>query len=387
VTGNIEARTAFGDDRDQGGSTARGKKICFLALRAYPLISPGSGAEYMGGAEKKIVVIARGLAQKGYDVSLITYAEQGTEEEYVHGVRVIKSFPKTATIGFLRKNLSLWRILRREDADVYVFSSGFLGPIGLFCLLHRKKYFYWLGSNRAADLMTIGAHTSSLEKLLLYMNIQLASTVIVQNTYQRDKINAWGKKNILVSNPIDDLPTPVDRPPERRDVIWVGQIKRIKQPLLFVDLARNFPSHRFLLIGGDEAAEKEIEGSLAAAIRDVPNLIRVGYVPHQQIFAYYLRAALLVNTSVSEGFPNTFLEAWLSGTPVVSLQVDPDGVIQRHGLGFHSESFSRMVEDVRTLLENPALRQTMGDRCRDYVLRHHTTDQAIARFEGIIHDS
>ena len=34
-----------------------------------------------------------------------------------------------------------------------------------------------------------------------------------------------------------------------------------------------------------------------------------------------------------EGFPNIFIEAWACGVPVLSLHVDPGGVIKKEGLG------------------------------------------------------
>ncbi|MCA1656367.1 MAG: glycosyltransferase, partial [Actinobacteria bacterium] len=55
--------------------------------------------------------------------------------------------------------------------------------------------------------------------------------------------------------------------------------------------------------------------------------------PRDELIALYARAVAVVNTSGFEGFPNTFMEAWACGVPVLSLSVDPDGVIERHGLG------------------------------------------------------
>ena len=42
-------------------------------------------------------------------------------------------------------------------------------------------------------------------------------------------------------------------------------------------------------------------------------------------------AALLLCTSDEEGFPNMFTQAWASGTPIVTLKVDPDNIIEKMG--------------------------------------------------------
>jgi hypothetical protein len=44
---------------------------------------------------------------------------------------------------------------------------------------------------------------------------------------------------------------------------------------------------------------------------------------HALVFRHFAETHLHVNTSIVEGFPNTFLRAAKDGVPTVSIQVDP----------------------------------------------------------------
>ena len=50
------------------------------------------------------------------------------------------------------------------------------------------------------------------------------------------------------------------------------------------------------------------------------------------------RSHIFVNTSTHEGFPNTFIQSWLREVVVVSLQVDPDQVLERQQVGIAAGS-------------------------------------------------
>jgi glycosyltransferase involved in cell wall biosynthesis len=101
------------------------------------------------------------------------------------------------------------------------------------------------------------------------------------------------------------------------------------------------------MIGG-VPGQYNFEG-LADLAREIPNVDFKGFLPLSEVDKHFLVAKLLVNTSEHEGFPNTFLQAWSKGVPVVSF-VDPDNLITRHNLGFVVDSLESMVEKVEEVL-------------------------------------
>ena len=83
-------------------------------------------------------------------------------------------------------------------------------------------------------------------------------------------------------------------------------------------------------------------------------------------------AHIFVNTSVHEGFPNTFIQAWLRDVVVVSLQVDPDHSLERRGVGIVAHSESGLVAAVRGLIDNPDVRAAYLERGRVHAIEHHS---------------
>ena len=65
-----------------------------------------------------------------------------------------------------------------------------------------------------------------------------------------------------------------------------------------------------------------------------PNLEFLPGISFDQSRRYYQQAKALVNTSIAEGWPNTFLQAGMVKTPIISLTVNPDWFINRYQCGF-----------------------------------------------------
>jgi glycosyltransferase involved in cell wall biosynthesis len=108
----------------------------------------------------------------------------------------------------------------------------------------------------------------------------------------------------------------------------------------------------------------------------------LGAVRYADTGALFDRAKVFLNTSSIEGFPNTFLQAWVRGVPVVSF-FDPDGLTQRLQLGRIATSLDDMREALRGLLDVASYRELLGKRARDFALREFTSGVAQRYIESI----
>jgi glycosyltransferase involved in cell wall biosynthesis len=149
-------------------------------------------------------------------------------------------------------------------------------------------------------------------------------------------------------------------------VLWLASLSEAKQPGLFLDLAKgcaDLVRWSFLLGGGTPRdAYRELEARAAR----LPNVRMLGAVPFEGSDALYARASLFVSTSrvEADGLPNAFIQAWLKGTPVLSLHHDPNGWIEGEGLGLcASGDTGRLLAGARALLLDDDLRDAMGARC------------------------
>jgi glycosyltransferase involved in cell wall biosynthesis len=90
-----------------------------------------------------------------------------------------------------------------------------------------------------------------------------------------------------------------------------------------------------------------------------------------------------VNTSDTEGFPNSYLQAWVRGTPVVAF-FDPDGIIAREGLGYTATSLPDMRQAVERLLQSPPHWAEVSARCRRYMHTHYNESTIMAPYLAAI---
>ena len=160
-------------------------------------------------------------------------------------------------------------------------------------------------------------------------------------------------------------------------------LRRFKRPDLLIEIARKAPDLRFVVCGGPTTftAAPGYGEQIAKTLRSLPNVEYRGQVPPDEANRVIANAASFLSTSDEEGFPNTFLQAWAAGTPVVSLRVDPDHVVARHRLGKISLTVQQAICDIRMLLDSEQEREAISSRAREYVAKNHSAPAVIRIFE------
>jgi glycosyltransferase involved in cell wall biosynthesis len=160
-------------------------------------------------------------------------------------------------------------------------------------------------------------------------------------------------------------------------------LRQPKRPDVLAQIARQAPAIRFVVCGGPTTHKSppEYGARIMAELRAMANIEFLGQTAPDKTVQIIADAGILLSTSDEEGFPNTFLEAWASGTPVVTLKIDPDRLIRRHGLGAVSGTVETAVGDLTALLDSPRRRDEIAARAQRYVAEQHSEEVITGVFE------
>lgn len=172
-------------------------------------------------------------------------------------------------------------------------------------------------------------------------------------------------------------PTPLETVAKQGPVkvLWVANLKDLKQPEIFIRLAtelQEIPNAQFIMIGALQGTA-HLKHKYLKLIEGARALNYLGPKRQEEVNAILARSHILVNTSRYEGFPNTFIQAWFRQMPVVSLQVSPDRLIEKKRLGFVSGSFEQLKTDVSALIADGELRNRLGQKAQEFAAQYFST--------------
>jgi len=363
--------------------------VCFLSTYAYGLFVPGK-TDAVGGAEVQFRYLSTALAaDPDFTASVITgdFGQEAVEEH--DGVTLYRGPTPRPEDGILRKlgqARRYYRLLRQIDADIYVTTATTTNIllVSRFCRRHGRKHIH-----RTAHEREIGElhRKRGLMPALYRAGFRTCDLIVTQHEAHRDalKRNTGVEARILRNAfPVENRGLPDDT---REHVLWVGRCLPWKRPEALLRLAEKLPEAQFVMVAPGVDGAGALPRSVAEQASRARNVELRDHVPFAEVQDLFDRAKVFVNTSEQEGFPNTFIQAGLGAAPIVSLNVDPGGMISRTECGYVcGDSEQELARAVGGLLQDEAERRRRGNAAFAYVREHHDLAKVVEEFKGMLRE-
>lgn len=277
------------------------------------------------------------------------------------------------------------------DSDVYHSEEPSWGSaIALDAMPSRKHMATIQNPKTAEDWRLVNRFYSARRRLF---NRMLGGR-LVEAVRRMDAIYCQAKYTISKAKEIygldvdpDFLPNPVEIPRAKPGkaseptVCFLGRFDGEKRPELFFELARRFPEVRFVAMG--RAHGEERDRKLRRRYSGIRNLDMPGFVEGREKHRLLDESWILVNTSVSECLPVSFLEAAAHRCAILSFH-DPDGFASNFGCHVAD---GHLDQGLISLLECDRWRDR-GESGFEYVSRVHerrrVTDLHIKAYEELL---
>ena len=357
-----------------------------------------------GGAQRQMALIASYLARRGHQVTGVV-PNLCCKEYTVNGIRIVSGWQANKGVKVLRyftyRLPYLKRVLCDIKADLY-YMRGFSVYAPTVINVSRKlNVISAIGLASDSDLLVDRARIvkhmkSSLSDMLAdgwfsywyyyYYALRKASWIITQTNEQVILCQKRGLKNQLIPNIVEVPDESLLNRLEEVDVVWAGAISLWKGVNHLLELAVKLPDVNFVVVG---ALEHEELRPILNELRNKRNVVWLDNVPNSELINMMSKARIVINTSPTEGFANTVLEAWALGKPVVTLNFNPNGLLSgEKPLGYFANGdLHRMAVGIRYYLTRPDERKKAGDRAQHYVKINHSPEKICDLYENLVNNS
>ncbi len=352
-----------------------------------PVLAREYNQHPIGGEQVQQTLLAKALARRGYDATMVTSDYGQADGATWDGVRTYKAFGLSEGLPGVRffhpRWSGLWQAMRRARADVYYTSCGgaVVGQAAMFCQRHGRKMVFRVASDADCE-----SHLPLIkywrDKKLYEYGLRRADVVLVQSNYQHDLLmKNFGVESTIAGMLVEAADTARTFYERDYQIVWVNNFRTLKRPDILLDAAAALPQLQFHMAGGAAPGYRKYYEDISQAARAHGNVTVHGQVPYHEVNEYYERSCVLVNTSDIEGFPNSYLQAWMRGTPVVAF-FDPDGLIAKEGLGIAVHTREQLIDAIRALATDPAVWKAASNRCIRFMEREFAEDKVLAPYRA-----
>ncbi len=349
--------------------------------------------KWLGGTEIATYNIARELAKKGHEIHIITMTDGRLSREskgkgfYVHRL----AWQKIKFLGIISLWLKIVLLLKKINPEIIqVQGLGIALPAFLAKKFFRKPYIIYC---RGSDVYLPWKFKKTISKMIL-KNADLV--ISLTNDMAKETKKIYNREIKVIPNGInlerfenlsrDKIRQKLEIKDEKI-ILFVGGLKPVKGLQYLIEamdiIKKKEPEAKLILIG--EGEERKNLEKLVKKLNLKNNVIFVGKVPNEKVPEYLVAADIFVLSSISEGFPNTILEAMASGLSIVATKVGGLAEIIKDGKnGFlvKPKNPQEIAEKILLLFENDNLKEKISKNNKEEV-KKYSSENIIRKLEKI----
>ncbi|MEX2411070.1 MAG: glycosyltransferase family 4 protein, partial [Candidatus Paceibacterota bacterium] len=333
----------------------------------------------IGGAVVETMVWIKALHELGHEIDQFKFIddERNRLPDY-NWLNLLPVYHPKKGIRWLRWVLyrfpKIFKAMKKNKPD-YLYASipGWSTfYIAVFCKILGIKMILRVASDVMLDDRIKTTH-SKFDRAFISRAFKAADFISVQNEFQNQTLKKRfpTKKIFKIYNPIViDKATHSQKKEMKGYMAWIANFRYPKNLKLLFEVAREFPEETFKIAGVALRSMDSETKEYLSRLERLPNVIFAGKVPREEIFNFLSKAKFLLSTSRYEGFSNTFLEAMVVGTPILTpTLVNPDGIINRFDLGITYENVADLKKSLNELSFEKYLEKSAN--CNQFVHKNH----------------
>ena len=362
-----------------------------------------------GGPVPVVKGLTEAMAREGLNVTVFAPVVQGS----LHGVVQLEG----VRVRLFKQNLlsGIWRAYSSELAEALHREIERFDVVHIHEIWHHPHFVAYRAARKAKKPFIITVHGAlepwclnykALKKkvyaALIQRRILNGAAAIHAITQEEVKhIRAFG-----VNRPIFTIPNGInpeefsELPPGeeieklypelqgKKVVLFLGRIHPKKGLDLlaraFGHVARECKDAHLLIVGPDERGYRSEVERLLTSEGVVEKVTFTGMLTGREKLAALSRADIFVLPSYSEGFSMAILEALACGLPVIITRQChfPDVAEARAGIVIDPDS-AQLARAIAKLMDDPKLREEMGNNGRRLVMDRFTWDRIVDRIIGL----
>ncbi len=342
---------------------------------------------YKGGIERRMDDLARRLAARGHDVTILTARLPDTpeEEKSEAGYRIVRvksrflniyNPPYVTSSGVLETLNSL-------DADVANYNYRWAPSWNKDMARYDGPKLFTV-HNMWNEGIGIEAKISSInDKRFIKKVLPSFSHLVCVSRYVQDSTVALGfprEMTSFIPCGLSEDPTP-NTSPEGDYILSLGRIVKTKGLKYMVEAMKDVDSKLIICGKGPEA--KNLEKQISAlGLQDKVEMR--GYVPEEEKNSLMDGCRFFVMPSLFESFGLAAIELMSHGRPIVCTNVNGlPATVGDGGITVDPADPKALAEAMNRLLKDDGLRKEMGEKALEYA-KSYSYDRFIPKYEGIL---